>query len=251
VFAWFVFYVPNYLLAPRTTTSRPIRRVTPTHIVPEWYYLPFYAILRANPEQAARRHCAVRLDRHPGVPAVARHLAGCASANYRPLFRQFLLDLHRGHGRSRLAWRQARRGRLCHRGRVIPDVLLLPSRTFFIILPVLGWVEKTKPLPNSISEAILKEGLPVGASGPAPTTNQELEADRWPAPFLALVLRPASLCAAVTHGIATGYRAGTRKPRRPPRLKWSFAGPFRPLRQGPAAARPQGLQGGLRGSAMA
>jgi len=26
---------------------------------------------------------------------------------------------------------------------------------FFIILPVLGWVEKTKPLPNSISESIL------------------------------------------------------------------------------------------------
>jgi ubiquinol-cytochrome c reductase cytochrome b/c1 subunit len=25
--------------------------VTPTHIVPEWYYLPFYAILRAIPNK--------------------------------------------------------------------------------------------------------------------------------------------------------------------------------------------------------
>ena len=29
---------------------------------------------------------------------------------------------------------------------------------FLIILPVLGWVEKTKPLPNSISESILASG---------------------------------------------------------------------------------------------
>ena len=25
--------------------------VTPTHIVPEWYFLPFYAILRAIPNK--------------------------------------------------------------------------------------------------------------------------------------------------------------------------------------------------------
>ena len=33
--------------AIRTTTSRPNPLVTPPHIVPEWYFLPFYAILRA------------------------------------------------------------------------------------------------------------------------------------------------------------------------------------------------------------
>ena len=31
---------------------------------------------------------------------------------------------------------------------------------FLIILPVLGLVEKTKPLPNSISESVLKKGEP-------------------------------------------------------------------------------------------
>ncbi|HMT14334.1 MAG TPA: cytochrome b/b6, partial [Aestuariivirga sp.] len=43
--AW-VFYSPNYLgHAINYEPANPL--VTPAHIVPEWYYLPFYAILRA------------------------------------------------------------------------------------------------------------------------------------------------------------------------------------------------------------
>jgi ubiquinol-cytochrome c reductase cytochrome b subunit len=34
---------------------------------------------------------------------------------------------------------------------------------FLVILPVLGLVEKTKPLPNSISESILSASGPSGA----------------------------------------------------------------------------------------
>ena len=46
VFAYFVFYMPNYLGHPDNyTTANPLS--TPAHIVPEWYFLPFYAILRA------------------------------------------------------------------------------------------------------------------------------------------------------------------------------------------------------------
>ena len=46
VFAYFVFYMPNYLGHPDNyIEANPL--VTPAHIVPEWYYLPFYAILRA------------------------------------------------------------------------------------------------------------------------------------------------------------------------------------------------------------
>jgi len=35
-----------------------------------------------------------------------------------------------------------------------------------IILPLLGLFETTKPLPNSISESVLRGGLPAGASVP-------------------------------------------------------------------------------------
>jgi ubiquinol-cytochrome c reductase cytochrome b subunit len=40
---------------------------------------------------------------------------------------------------------------------------------FLIVLPLLGSREKTLPLPNSITESILREGVPAGASAPPPT----------------------------------------------------------------------------------
>ena len=50
VFAWFVFYAPDYLgHADNYIEANPL--ATPAHIVPEWYYLPFYAILRAIPSK--------------------------------------------------------------------------------------------------------------------------------------------------------------------------------------------------------
>src|SRR5689334_17008630 len=50
LFAWIVFYVPNYLMdADNYIPANP--GVTPNHIVPEWYYLPFYAILRSIPNK--------------------------------------------------------------------------------------------------------------------------------------------------------------------------------------------------------
>lgn len=46
VYAAFVFYAPNYMGHPDNyTPANPM--VTPPHIVPEWYFLPFYAILRS------------------------------------------------------------------------------------------------------------------------------------------------------------------------------------------------------------
>lgn len=46
IFAFFVFFAPNVLgHADNYIEANPL--VTPAHIVPEWYLLPFYAILRA------------------------------------------------------------------------------------------------------------------------------------------------------------------------------------------------------------
>ncbi len=50
VFAWFVFYIPNYLLSSDNFIPANPEQ-TPNRIVPEWYYLPFYAILRAIPNK--------------------------------------------------------------------------------------------------------------------------------------------------------------------------------------------------------
>ena len=50
VFAGLVFFAPNFLGHPDNyIPANPLQ--TPAHIVPEWYFLPFYAILRAVPDK--------------------------------------------------------------------------------------------------------------------------------------------------------------------------------------------------------
>jgi hypothetical protein len=61
-YTWFVFYVPNYLYdADNYIEANPLQ--TPAHIVPEWYYLPFFAILRSIPSKlggtAASPRCSL------------------------------------------------------------------------------------------------------------------------------------------------------------------------------------------------
>jgi len=49
-FSLFVFFMPNKLGHPDNfIEANPM--VTPTHIVPEWYFLPLYAILRSIPDK--------------------------------------------------------------------------------------------------------------------------------------------------------------------------------------------------------
>ena len=50
-FGFFVFYFPNVLNHPdNCIPADPLK--TPAHVVPEWYFLPFYAILRSIPHKA-------------------------------------------------------------------------------------------------------------------------------------------------------------------------------------------------------
>jgi ubiquinol-cytochrome c reductase cytochrome b/c1 subunit len=150
VFAWFVFYMPNWLgHADNYIPANPA--VTPQHIVPEWYYLPFYAILRAIPNKLMG---VIALFGSIGILAFLPWLdtSRVRSANYRPLYRQFFwifVAVCLG-----LGWLGAKPA---EGGYVIAARILTfyYFAHFFIILPVLGWVEKTKPLPNSISESIL------------------------------------------------------------------------------------------------
>ena len=49
-FGVFVFYFPNVLgHSDNYIPANPL--VTPTHIVPEWYFLPYYAVLRSIPDK--------------------------------------------------------------------------------------------------------------------------------------------------------------------------------------------------------
>ena len=165
-FAYFVFYIPNYLgHADNYIPANPA--VTPAHIVPEWYYLPFYAILRAIPNKLL------------GVIALFASILVLAflpwldsgrvrSARYRPLFRQFFwIFVAVCLGLGYLGAKPAEGGYV-----IASQILTIwYFGHFLIILPLLSRFEKTKPLPNSIAESVLKEGVPIGAPAPAPTRH--------------------------------------------------------------------------------
>ena len=148
--AWFVFYMPNYMGHPDNyIPANPA--VTPTHIVPEWYYLPFYAILRAIPNKlmgvAALGGSIVILAFLPWLDT-----SRVRSANYRPLYRQFFwIFVIVCIGLGWLGAKPAEGGYVIA-ARILTAYYFLH---FLVILPLLGLFEKTKPLPNSISESIL------------------------------------------------------------------------------------------------
>jgi ubiquinol-cytochrome c reductase cytochrome b/c1 subunit len=153
VFAAFVFFMPNYMGHPDNyTPANPL--VTPAHIVPEWYFLPFYAILRAIP------------DKLGGVCAMFGSIAlllvlpwldtsKVRSCKFRPIYRQFF-------------WILAIDGLVLGYAGAMPAegswLLIARIGTFYyffhflVLLPVLGKLERPLPLPNSISEAVLKGG---------------------------------------------------------------------------------------------
>jgi ubiquinol-cytochrome c reductase cytochrome b/c1 subunit len=159
-----VFYIPNFLGHPDNyIPANPA--VTPQHIVPEWYYLPFYAILRAIPNKLL------------GVMALGASILILAflpwldtskvrSGRYRPLYRQFFwLFFVVCVG---LGWLGSKppEGNYVLIARVFTGYYFA---YFLIILPVLGKVERTKPLPSSITASVLEAGVPIGASAPPPS----------------------------------------------------------------------------------
>src|SRR3979490_1294305 len=138
LFAWFVFYIPNFLGHPDNyIPANPA--VTPSHIVPEWYYLPFYALLRAIPNKLI------------GVTALFGSITILAflpwldtsrvrSAIYRPLYRQFFwIFVIVCIGLGWLGSKPAEGGYVIA-SRVLTAWDFLP---FIVVLPLLGLFEKT------------------------------------------------------------------------------------------------------------
>src|ERR671916_295265 len=164
-FAWWIFYMPNYLgHADNYIPANPA--VTPAHIVPGWYFLPFYAILRAIPDKLggvlAMFGAIVVLALVPWLDT-----SKVRSAVYRPVYKQFFwvwvavcfllgwLGAKPPEGGYVIAARIATAYYFAH---------------FLIVLPLLGLFEKPLPMPNSIVESVLGHsvrgagGMPLGAA---------------------------------------------------------------------------------------
>ncbi len=150
LYAWLIFYIPNYLLdADNSIQANPL--VTPSHVVPEWYLLPFYAILRAIPNKLMG---VIALFAAIVVLALVPWLdrSPVKSAKYRPAYRFFfwvfvIVCVV-------LGWL----------GSQVPtEGLTLIARIctvgyfgfFLVIMPLLSFIEKTKPIPASIADAVL------------------------------------------------------------------------------------------------
>ena len=167
-FCAFVFFAPDYLGHPDNyIPANPL--VTPPHIVPEWYFLPFYAILRSIDFTIL------------GIPAkllgVLAMFASIVilfvipwldtskvrSSKFRPVYKWFfwlfVIDTFI----------------LGYCGAKAPDdyfmgipglkVIVMGQLStlyyvahFLVVMPLVGKLERTKPLPASISESVLKEG---------------------------------------------------------------------------------------------
>ena len=147
-----VGWAPNMLGHPDNyIEANPL--VTPAHIVPEWYFLPFYAILRAITFDIlfldAKFLGVLAMFGSIAIMALAPWLdtSPVRSGRYRPMFRLFFWLLVVDFFVLMWAGGQPAEG-------IVPLVSLLGTIYWFgyflVILPMLGLFEKTKAVPETI-----------------------------------------------------------------------------------------------------
>jgi ubiquinol-cytochrome c reductase cytochrome b subunit len=163
VFAILVFFAPNFLGDPNNfIPANPLQ--TPADIVPEWYFLPYYAILRSVPNKLG------------GVCMMFGSLlvlfvlpwldtSKVRSARFRPIYRQLIFVWVLSFVALGMVGAHQPVGMWVVIGRVATAYYFLH---FLVILPVLGKLEKTLPLPDSISRPVIGGAgggpLPSGAA---------------------------------------------------------------------------------------
>ncbi|MDA7634591.1 cytochrome b/b6 [Alphaproteobacteria bacterium] len=154
IFASAIFFYPNFLGHPDNyIPANPLQ--TPAHIVPEWYFLPFYAILRAIPDKLggvlmmfgaiAVLFVLPWLDRSP-----------VRSGRFRPLFKLFFWVLLADCVLLGYLGGKPAEGIYVTLSRLATAYYFIH---FLVILPLLSVVEKTRPLPQSISTPVIGGGM--------------------------------------------------------------------------------------------
>jgi ubiquinol-cytochrome c reductase cytochrome b/c1 subunit len=161
IYSFFVFYAPNFLgSSDNYIPANPMQ--TPNHIVPEWYLLPYYAILRSVPNKLLGVILAFGsifllflvpwLDTSP-----------VRSARFRPVYKWvfwlLVIDV------IALGWVGANppEGLVVTVGQIATFYYFVH---FLILFPVIGKLERPKPLPTSIATAVLQTGgVRLGGAG--------------------------------------------------------------------------------------
>jgi ubiquinol-cytochrome c reductase cytochrome b/c1 subunit len=168
LFAWFVFFLPDYLgHADNYVEANPL--VTPPHIVPEWYFLPFYAILRAVPDKLGG---VILMFAAVAILAFAPWLdtSRVRSTKYRPIYRWFfwlflISCLALGYLGSKPA-----EGVYVMWARIFTFYYFAH---FLLVMPIVGIIETPSSMPRSISEAVLGKGGGKGAPAAVPASPEK------------------------------------------------------------------------------
>jgi quinol-cytochrome oxidoreductase complex cytochrome b subunit len=159
IYAAFVFFYPNMLGDPANyIPANPLQ--TPAEIVPEWYFLPFYAILRSVPNILfipAKLAGVMAMFGAIGVLFILPWLdtSPVRSATFRPIYKWLfplliidcialgVVGAHRPEGVYIVVGQIATAYYFIH---------------FLILVPFVGWFERPRPLPTSISTSVLQGG---------------------------------------------------------------------------------------------
>src|SRR5262249_26214582 len=161
VYAAFIFFMPNALGDPANyIPANPLQ--TPPEIVPEWYLLPFYAILRSVPDIwllvftiPSKTAGVIAMFGSIGLLFVLPWLAPSPvrSARFRPVYKWCFWLLVLAAVVLGICGAHRPEGVYVVLGRI---ATLYYYFHFLILLPLLGKLERTRPLPASISAAVLK-----------------------------------------------------------------------------------------------
>jgi ubiquinol-cytochrome c reductase cytochrome b/c1 subunit len=155
LFAVLLFYAPNLL--GHTDNYIPANPLaTPPHIVPEWYFLPFYAVLRAIP------------DKLFGVIGLIASIAilffvpwldtsKVRSTSYRPIYKWFFWAFVVTCIALGYLGAMPPDGWYLVFGRIFTAYYFL---FFLVVMPVVGKLERPLPLPGSITESVLGHDEP-------------------------------------------------------------------------------------------
>ncbi len=153
IFVAFTFFAPNYLGHPDNyIEANPL--VTPAHIVPEWYFLPFYAILRAITFDflwiiPAKLGGVIAMFGAIVVLALVPWLdtSRVRSTTYRPIYRWWFILLVADFFLLMWCGSQPAEG-------IVPTLSLLGTiywfAHFLLVLPIVGLIEKPLARPETV-----------------------------------------------------------------------------------------------------
>ena len=168
LFAYLVFFKPNFVANPDNYfPANPLQ--TPPHIVPEWYLLPFYAMLRAVPQKLlgvmVLFGAIVTLALIPWLDT-----SRVRSLRFRPMLRPFFWLLvansillgYLGSKEPQAVWTIG--GAHIELLWVARVATVYYYGFFWLILPIVGLIEHPLPLPESISKPVLGGDAGVAAA---------------------------------------------------------------------------------------